>query len=65
MQLYKWLSGASFAVTTFDFEVNPTYKSTGFGLNRMVWVIRNWEYIVGILIVVVIIAFLIHWMRGK
>jgi hypothetical protein len=61
MQPYKLLSGISLAV--FDFEVNPTYKSGGFGVSRLIWVIRNWEYVVGIIIAVIIIALIVHWVR--
>lgn len=62
MQAYKWLCGG-ISLAVFDFEVSPTYKSSGFGVSRLIWLIRNWEYIVGIIIVVIIIALIIHWVR--
>lgn len=65
MQLYRWLSGASFAVASYDFDITPAYKSAGFGVSRLIWFIRNWEYIVGIIIFVVIVGLLIYWVRKK
>jgi uncharacterized membrane protein len=63
MRPYKLLSGISLAV--FDFEVNPAYKSAGFSVTRLIWFVRNWEFIVGLIILVVIILLLVNWVRKK